>query len=154
MRANGFGAPARHGRDVLTYTHNMTAGEIIQPGDLIWSKTAGEPVDAPPGVDAVVGMAARRPVREGDAVQGHDLTPALVIKAGETVMVTYADDGVTLTLEAKAMANAAVGDTINVQNTASRKVIEAVAIGAGQAVVGPEALRIKSDRNPSQFAYR
>ena len=153
VRGDAVGS-AGHGREVLTYAHNFVVGEIVQPADLIWSKAAGAPVDAPPGVDAVVGLAARRPLREGDAVEIHDLTAPMVIKAGETVMVTDSEDGVTLTLEAKAMANAAAGDTLNVQNTASKKVIEAVASGPGEAVVGPEALRLKADRNPSQFALR
>jgi flagellar basal body P-ring formation protein FlgA len=153
VHGDATGSTSR-GHEVLTYAHNFVAGEIVQPADLIWSKASGAPVDAPPGVDAVVGLAARRPLREGDAVEIHDLTAPVVIKAGETVMVTYSDDGITVTLEAKAMANAAAGDTLNVQNTVSKKLIEAVATGPGQAVVGPEALRLKVDRNPSQFALR
>jgi flagella basal body P-ring formation protein FlgA len=145
---------SRRGREVLTWAHNIVAGEVIQPEDLIWSKTAGEPVDAPAGVDAVVGMAARRPMREGDAVQAHDITPAMMITAGDTVMVTYSDEGVTLTLEAKAMANAAAGESLNVLNPTSKKLVAVLAIGPDQAVVGPEALRIRSQRNPSQLAYR
>jgi len=146
--------PAGRPREVLTYAHNFVVGEVVQPSDLIWSKVVGAPVDAPPGVDAVVGLAARRPLREGDPVESRDLAAPMVIKAGETVMVTYSDEGVTLTLEAKAMANAAAGDTLNVQNPASKKVIEAVATGPGQAAVGPEALRLKADRTTSQFALR
>jgi flagella basal body P-ring formation protein FlgA len=153
VRGDAVGSTGR-GREVLTYAHNLVMGEIVQPADLIWSKASGAPVDAPAGVDAVVGLAARRPLREGDAVESHDLTPPTVIRAGEMVMVTYSNDGVTLTLEAKAMANAVAGDSLNVQNTASKKVIEAVATGPGQAVVGPEALRLRADRNPSQFALR
>jgi flagellar basal body P-ring formation protein FlgA len=148
-------APGAVGRavEVLTYAHSLVTGQIIQPSDLLWTKAVGAPVDAPPGVDAVIGLAARRPVREGDAVEVHDLTAPLVIKAGETVMVTYADDGVTLTMQAKAMANAAAGDLVNVQNPASKKVIEAVATGPGEAVVGPEALRLKAE-HATQIALR
>ena len=153
VRGDAVGSAGR-GREVLSYAHNFVVGEVVQASDLIWSKAVGAPVDAPPGVDAVVGLAARRPLREGDPVENHDLTPPMVIKAGETVMVTYSDQGVTLTLEAKALANAASGDILNVQNPASKKVIEAVATGPGQAVVGPEALRLKADRNSSQFALR
>jgi flagella basal body P-ring formation protein FlgA len=153
VRGEAAGA-AGHGREVLTYAHSFVVGEVVQPADLIWSKAVGAPADAPPGVDAVVGLAARRPLREGDPVQNHDLAPPIAIKAGETVMVTYTDAGVSLTVEAKAMANAAAGESLNVQNTSSKKVIEAVATGPGQAVVGPEALRLKADRNPSQLALR
>jgi flagella basal body P-ring formation protein FlgA len=142
-----------HAVEVLSYAHSLITGQIVQPSDLLWSKAAGTPVDAPAGVDAVVGLAARRPLREGDAVEAHDLIAAMVIKAGETVMVTYADDGVTLTMQAKAMANAAAGDIVNVQNPASKKVIEAVATGPGEAVVGPEAQRLRTEHG-AQFALR
>jgi flagella basal body P-ring formation protein FlgA len=92
-------------------------------------------------------------LREGDPVLARDVTAPLVVKAGDTVLVTYADDGVTLTLQGKAMANAAAGESFNVQNTVSKKLIEAVASGPDQAVVGPEALRLKTER-ASQFALR
>ena len=153
VRGDAVGGPARN-REILTYAHNLNAGDIVQPSDLIWAKAAGTPVDAPSNVDAVIGMAARRPLREGDPVLGHDVTAPIVIKAGDTVQVVYADEGVTLTLQGKAMASAAAGDTLNIQNTASKKLIEAVATGADQAVVGPEAQRLKAERNPSQIALR
>jgi flagella basal body P-ring formation protein FlgA len=93
-------------------------------------------------------------MREGDAVEARDLTAPLVIKAGEMVMVTYADGGVSLTMQAKAMANAAAGEAVNVQNPVSKKVIEAMATAPGEAVVGPEALRLKAERGSAQFALR
>lgn len=140
--------------EVLTYARNLAAGEIIQPSDIIWAKAVAEPADAASSVDAVVGLAARRPLREGDPVLVRDITQPIVIKVGDTVLVTYADQGVTLTLQAKAMSNAAAGGTIEVLNIASKKLIEAVATGPGQAVVGPQAIRLKAERNPSQIAFR
>ncbi len=141
-------------REILTYTHSLAAGQIVQASDIVWAKAAGAPTDAPSGADAVIGMAARRPLREGDPVLAHDVTPPLVIKAGETVDVTYADDSIVLTLQAKALANAAVGDTLNVMNTASKKQIEVMATGPDQAVVGPEAQRLKAERTSAQIALR
>jgi flagella basal body P-ring formation protein FlgA len=150
----GAASQPKFGADeILTYAHNLAAGEIVTPQDLLWSKaTNGVPVDAPADLDVVIGKAARRPLREGDPVLAHDLAVPQVIKAGDVVAVTYTDGGVTLTLQAKAMSNAAVGDSVNVLNTASKKLIEAVASGPDQAVVGPEALRLKA--NPSQIALR
>ena len=52
------------------------------------------------------------------------------------------------------MTGAAAGDSLNIQNTASKKLIEAVATGVGQAVVGPEAARLKAEHSPSQLALR
>jgi flagellar basal body P-ring formation protein FlgA len=154
VRGEAAGLATGQNREVLTYTRSLMVGEIVQGADLVWAKAAGAPVDAASGVDAVIGMAARRPLREGDPVLAHDITAPLVIKAGETVLVTYADDSVTLTLQARAMTNAAVGDNLNVLNTASKKQIEVVATGPDQAVVGPEALRLKAERSPTQIAFR
>ena len=151
------GAPAggaAGAREILTYARNLNAGEIVQPTDLVWAKAAAAPADAPASVDAVIGLAARRPLREGDPVLARDVTAPIVIKAGDTVTVTYADQGVTLTLQAKAMSAAAVGDSLNVLNTASKRLIEGVASGPDQAVVGPEALRLKAARDPAQIALR
>jgi flagella basal body P-ring formation protein FlgA len=154
VRAEVSGLAAGQNREILTYAHSLAVGEIVQGSDLIWAKAAAAPVDAAPGVDNVIGMAARRPLREGDPVLVRDITAPLVIKSGETVDVTYAAEGMTITLQAKALANAAVGDTLNVLNTASKKLIEVVATGPDQAVVGPEALRLKAERNPAQIALR
>ena len=153
VRADAGGLAAGKGQEILTYARSLMTGQIVQPDDLIWAKASSAPVDAAPSVDAVVGMAARRPLREGDAVLDRDVTAPIVIKAGDVVAVTYADEGVTLTLQGRATANAAAGETLNIQNTASRKLIEAVATGPDQAVVGPEALRLKEQR-ASQFALR
>ena len=154
VRGAAAGASGAGNRDILTYAHDLSAGQIVQPTDLVWAKAAAAPADAPASVDTVVGLAARRPLREGDPVLARDVTAPIVIKAGDTVTVTYADQGVTLTLQAKAMAPAAVGETVNVLNTASKKLIEAVASGPDQAVVGPEALRLRAERNPAQVAVR
>jgi flagella basal body P-ring formation protein FlgA len=154
VRAGPAGGAPTGNRDILTYAHSLNAGEIVQPGDLVWAKAALEPTGAPRSAEAVVGMAARRPLREGEAVLASDVAPPLVIKAGDTVLVTYADAGVTLTLQGRAMGAAAAGDTLNILNTASKKLIEAVATGPDEAVVGPEAARLKAERTSAQIAFR
>ena len=153
VRADGAQGGASRNQEVLTWTRNLSTGEIVQPSDLVWSKAAAAPYDAPGKVDLVIGQAARRPLREGDAVQAHDVAPPMVVKVGDTVLVTYAEDGVTLTLAAKALANAAAGDSFNVINPASKKVIEAVATGVDQAAVGPTALAVRA-QSATQIALR
>jgi len=46
-----------------------------------------------------------------------------------------------------------MGETLNVMNLTSKKVIQAVAIGPDQAVVGPEAEEIKSAGVPGALQY-
>ncbi len=140
--------------EILTYARSLNVGEIVQASDLVWAKAVADPPDAPRGADAVIGMAARRPLKAGDPVLAHDVAPPIVIKPGDTVEVVYADAGIRLTLQGKALAGAAAGDAVNVLNTASKKVIEAVATGPDQAVVGPEAQRLKAERSPTQIVSR
>jgi flagella basal body P-ring formation protein FlgA len=146
VHSTGPAGAATRNLEILTFARSLATGEIVQPSDIVWAKAAGAPYDAPSAADQVIGMATRHPVREGDAVLTHDVAPPMVVKIGDTVLVTYADEGITVTLEGKAMASAAVGDILNVQNPASKKLIEAVATGLDQAAVGPEALRIRADR--------
>ena len=63
------------------------------------------------------------------------------------ITVIYADGGITLTLQAKALAAAATGDLFNVQNLTSKKTIQAVATGPGAAMVGPDS---QSQRGPAR----
>lgn len=147
-------APAGRGNvEVLTWARSLNAGEIVQPQDLTWGKALGAPSDAPRDADAVIGMAARRPLREGATVSQRDVTAQQVIRAGEMVLITWSSGGITLSLQGKAMSAAAVGQTFNVQNPASKKLIEAVATAPGQAVTGPEAQRLKA-AGSAQYAAR
>jgi flagella basal body P-ring formation protein FlgA len=77
-----------------------------------------------------------------------------VIKSGDLVSVTYDADGVSLEMQGKAMGAAAVGDTLAVQNLVSKKVIQTVVTGPGQAVVGPQADQMKSARTSVRYAAR
>lgn len=146
-------ASARANVDVLTWTRNIAAGELIQPQDLVWGKVAMAPSDAATDPDAVVGLAARRTLRAGAAVAGRDVSAPQVIKANDVVTLVFENGGVSLTLQAKAMSGGAVGDTIGVQNVSSRKTIQAVVAGPGQAVVGPAADQLKLTRT-SRYALR
>jgi flagella basal body P-ring formation protein FlgA len=153
VRAAGSGAGGvasatapRGNVDVLTYSRSLAAGEMVQPTDLVWGKAAAAPADAPRDADAVIGLVAKRPLREGAVVSARDVAAAQVVKMGEAVTVTWDADGVSLAMQAKAMTGGAVGDTITVQNLNSKKILQAVVSGPGQAAVGPAAAELKSTR--------
>jgi flagella basal body P-ring formation protein FlgA len=135
---------------VLAYLHSLNAGDIVHAEDLTWSKEVVADGDAPRDADAVIGMAARRPLREGAAVSLRDVSTPQVIRKDDMVAVVFALGGVNLTLQAKAMEGATAGQVLNVINPVSKKVIQAVATGPGQAIVGPEADQMKlAARSPS-----
>lgn len=146
-------AAAKGNVEVLTYARSLAAGDIVQPTDLVWAKVAAAPHDAPSDADQVIGLAAKRPLRAGAAVSARDISAPQVIKIGDIVTVTYEAEGIALALQGKAMTAAAQGDLVMVQNTASKKIIQAMASGPGQALIGPQADRMKAAPR-SQIALR
>ncbi|MDP3855899.1 flagellar basal body P-ring formation chaperone FlgA [Phenylobacterium sp.] len=146
-------AAARGNVEVLTYARSLSAGEIVQPQDLVWGKAAAAPSDAPNDAETIIGLAAKRPLRAGAAVSSRDVSAPQVIKAGELITVLYEYDGISLSLQGKAMTAASQGESLSVQNTSSKKMIQAVASGPGQAMVGPAADQIRGGRR-TQVALR
>jgi flagella basal body P-ring formation protein FlgA len=130
----------------------MNAGEVVQASDLVWTKLAGNPADAPSDSAALVGMEVRRPLRAGAAAGLHDISAPMVIKTGDMVEVRYNDGGVSLTLQAKALGPAAAGQLFAVENPSSKKVIQALAQAPGVALVGPAAVAARAPAQ--QFAAR
>ncbi|MDB5452214.1 MAG: flgA, partial [Caulobacteraceae bacterium] len=141
---------------VLTYARNLNAGDVVQPEDVTWGEVAAHsaPADAPRDAEAVIGKAAKKPVRAGAAVAVRDLAMPRVIKKDDVVQVAFRAGGISLTLQGKALEAATLGEPFSVQNLASKKVIEAVATGPGRAVVGPEAERIRAETVPSLVSLR
>lgn len=138
--------------DVLTYARNLSAGEIVQPQDLIWAKIAAAPSDAASDPDQLIGMVAKRPLRLGAAAARRDVSAQVVIKPGDMVTVTYKSEGVSLSLQAKSIGAAAIGEPVDIQNMSSKKIIQAIAMGPGQAVIGDQADQARAAR--TQIALR
>jgi len=141
--------------EVLTYARSLAAGEVVQPADVAYAKVPvfQAPQDPPRDAADIIGKAARRPLRSGTAVASLDVTAAQVIKRDDMIDVAFHAEGMTLTLQGKALGGAAMGETLNVMNLTSKKVIQAVAVGPDQAVVGPEAEQIKSAGLPAGVQY-
>ena len=74
-----------------------------------------------------------------------------VIARNDRVEVAYVAQGVTLTVIGRATRDAAEGDQLPILNLDSGRTIDAVAIGPGRAVAGPQGL---AARRPAQFASR
>ena len=140
--------------EVLSWSRNLQTGEIVQPTDLTWVKVAAAPADSPTDTDALIGQSARRPLRAGAVVLARDVAAAQVIKAGDVVTVTYEADGISLTMQGKALAAAGVGDALSVQNPTSKKIVQALVPGPGQAVVGPAAEQMRAVNRSTRIAAR
>ena len=144
--------------EALTYARSLNAGEMVEAPDLTFAKVAvfAVPGDAPGDAARIIGKVARRPLRAGSAVSGQDVVAAQVIKRDDVIEIAYHDDGINLVLQGRAMTSAGAGEPVTVMNTVSKKVFQAVAVGPDQAVVGPEAERVRAASliDPTQFASR
>jgi flagella basal body P-ring formation protein FlgA len=136
-------APGRSAQ-ALAYARNLAAGELVQASDLVWSNEVIAGPDAPGDPDAVIGQAAKRPLRAGAAVQARDLAAPVMVHRDETISVAFEARGVSLVLQGKALKDASVGESVQVLNPQSKKIIEAVVSGPGKAVVGPRAEALKA----------
>ncbi len=66
------------------------------------------------------------------------------IRRAETVAVTWQQNGLSLTLSGVAQKDGAIGDQIQIQNPSSKKLIDAVVTGPGQALAGPAAAQMRA----------
>jgi len=66
------------------------------------------------------------------------------VRRGEAVSVTWSSGTLSLSMTGVAQKDAAVGDMIQIQNPASKKMIDAVVVGSGQALTGPNALQTRN----------
>jgi flagella basal body P-ring formation protein FlgA len=122
---------------VPVLTRDVAPGETIAEGDLI----VGEIPAAQAGAQlltaerAIAGQAARRTLRAGAPLFAHDVKKPVVIKKGELITIIYAADGIELSAQGQAQAEAGQGDTLAVLNTRSRRTVEARVAGPGLAIV-------------------
>ena len=132
-------------RQVLVYARNIPTGDVIAAEDLVFGDPPPEaflsqPLNDP---DAAAGRIARHALRAGSPVIARDLVMAKVIHRDDVVVVTFADDGMMLSLQGKALNEAAVGDVVQVVNPMSKKIVEAVASAPGHALIGPAAEELR-----------
>jgi flagella basal body P-ring formation protein FlgA len=123
--------------EVPVLTRDVTPGETIAEGDLSVSEIAAAQAGAQllTSHRSIAGQAARRHLRAGMPLFAHDVKKPVVIKKGELIIIVYAADGIELSAQGQAQADASHGDTLAVLNTRSRRAVEARVAGPGLAIV-------------------
>jgi flagella basal body P-ring formation protein FlgA len=83
----------------------------------------------------LAGTVARRALGRGAMLRESDLQRAEAVERNAIVMMVHEAPGMQLTMRGRALAAGAVGDVIQVQNVASRKIIEATVTAPGRVAV-------------------
>ncbi len=139
-------APAVSGKAVeaLVFSHAMNTGQIVQADDMTFAKVPAGAGDMPSDAASVIGKAVRYPMREGAVIRTSALSQPTVIHRAEPVKVTWSSGALSLSVTGTAQKDAAIGDTLQIENPTSKKMIDAVVTGPGEALAGPDADRLRS----------
>ena len=79
---------------------------------------------------------ATRTIRAGQPLSLRDIQPVSIVKKGDLVKLIYERGPLKLVVNAKALNDAARGDTVRLQNLQSNRSMDAVAWAPGEARVG------------------
>lgn len=124
--------------DAIAVDRTVGRGEVLKPSDLTVLKRpkaeAGTVLTDP---NATAGLEARHELRAGQPLVAADVMKPQVVQRNDTVTIVYEAPGVTLTLRGQAQNAGALGETIAVLNTDSKRVVQAVVSGTDRVTVGP-----------------
>lgn len=119
----------------------LARGEVIQPSDLRrmevpYARTMGTPTVIEESL--IIGQAARRALRAGAPIAPDDLTAPLMVERQELVTLVYRHGSLALTVRARALDDGAQGQSIDVMNLQSNRVVRGLVAGHGLIhVLGP-----------------
>jgi flagella basal body P-ring formation protein FlgA len=115
-------------------------GEVIQLSDLDWQAVRLDRVAPNAATDPrqLVGMTARRPLRDNQMLRLSDVTMAPTIHRGNVVTLLVETADMTLTAQGRALEDAALGQPIRVVNTLSNKQLSGI-VRDGTTVAIPVA---------------
>jgi flagellar basal body P-ring formation protein FlgA len=115
----------------------LTAGEVVRAADVnIVRRPKPEfAANIMTTADQAIGLAARRPMRQGDVLRQNDLAKAELVARNDNVTITFQVPGITLTMRGKALEGGGQGDTINVLNVQSKRPVQGKIAGPGHVIV-------------------
>jgi flagella basal body P-ring formation protein FlgA len=136
--------------DAVAVDRTVESGEVLKPSDLtVLKRPRAQTESFLTDADAVAGLAARRQLRPGQPLVAADVMKPQVVQRNDSVTIVFQAPGVTLTLRGQAKDAGALGDTIAVINTDSKRVVQAVVSGPDRVVVGPVNTTLLVDNSSS-----
>ena len=132
--------------EAVVISRPMARGDVLQNADVTLERRPKSEVraDSVRDIDAAIGMALQQNVRAGQVIRTTDLTRPQLVKRSEPVLIVYEVPGIVLTARGKAEEVGSLGDTVNVLNVQSKRVIQGVVTGPGQVTVTSLTPRIVS----------
>jgi flagella basal body P-ring formation protein FlgA len=116
----------------------ISAGETISAEDLEWQPvqltrlTGNSLTDA----EQLIGRVARRPLKAGQILRQSDVAVSPVIRKNDLIQLVVKTGQMTLSVQGKALQDAALGQTIRVINVNSNRQLSGTVVDAGTVAVG------------------
>jgi flagella basal body P-ring formation protein FlgA len=124
-------------RPVVTAASPITRGLTITPSHLQLremdiSKLNGSYFTS---IDEVIGLEAKREIRPDSTVIATYLAPPIMIKRGESVIMTAKSGSLSVRIPATALKDGYEGEQISVRNKQSKRIVDARVMGPGRVSV-------------------
>ncbi|MBY0428386.1 MAG: flagellar basal body P-ring formation chaperone FlgA [Alphaproteobacteria bacterium] len=126
---------------VAILNHNVTTGDALSERDIEWSRVAADKIGSDAVTDAsrLTNSESRRSLNAGSVLHMHDLRGAKLVTKGSIITIAVETPYMILNTQGRAMADGAMGDTIQVMNTQSNRSVDAVVVASGKVSVSPGA---------------
>lgn len=107
--------------DTVVSTHTVRAQSVLQSEDLILK--AGDVAGAYSEIASVVGLEARVALYPGRPIRLGDVGPPAIVERNQIIIIVYANAGLSIHTEGRALDRAGVGDRMRAMNLSSRTTV-------------------------------
>jgi flagella basal body P-ring formation protein FlgA len=133
--------------EVVIPLRAFAVNEVFKSGDVMIerrpkSEFAGAVM---PTIEEVLGFAAKRQLRPGQAIRAADLMRPELVARNDNVTIMFEAPGMVLTIRGKALEGGGQGDVIHVQNVQSKRTVQATVSGPGRVFVTSHTPRLAAN---------
>ncbi|MGE5537914.1 MAG: flagellar basal body P-ring formation chaperone FlgA [Gemmatimonas sp.] len=127
--------------EVPTLTRRIATGETVAKDDILWQPARLETLARNVILDPakIVGMEAKHPLPADQPLRTGDVRAPLLVTKGTLVTMVVQSPSMTLTAKGRAMDSGALGESVKIQNTQSKIVVEGEVISPGTVRVASAA---------------
>jgi flagella basal body P-ring formation protein FlgA len=122
-------APAADVR-MAVLAHAVEKGDRLSAADLTDALTPALAARGGLALADIAGMEASRRLAAGSVVRDADLVRPQLVRRGEQVTLSIRRDGLVITSAARALASAAMGETVRVVTLSTNRTVDAVVEGS------------------------
>ena len=129
---------AQDGEIVLTVNRVIYPGQVVPPDAVVETRLRrplGNNMTVLRDAGDLVGKIASRTILPRRLIVPDAVRDAYAIEAGESALVYYRQGALMIAMDAIALSNAGIGDTIRVRNTASGRTVTGIVLPDGTVSV-------------------